>query len=95
MFVLCSATWLTGCVGVPVQEMSDARQAVRAAQKAGAPELAPEIYSQARQHLAKARSSLDLGQYRVARDEAQLAREKAIEARRTAEQTRPPLQNQP
>lgn len=95
MFVLIGATWLTGCVGVPVQEMSDARQAVRAAQKAGAADLAPEMYSQARQHLSKAQTSLNLGQYRSARDEAQQAREKAIEARRTAEQMRPPLPHSP
>jgi hypothetical protein len=79
---------LVGCAGVPVQEMSNARQAVLAAQKAGGAKYAPESMSEAERHLARAKASLKKGDYRPARDEAELAREKAMEARREAEAAR-------
>jgi hypothetical protein len=79
---------LAGCAGVPVQEMSNARQAVLAAQKAGGAKYAPEAMSEAERHLASAKANLKKGDYRPARDEAELAREKAMEARREAEAAR-------
>jgi hypothetical protein len=79
---------LAGCAGVPVQEMSNARQAVLAAQKAGGAKYAPEAMSEAERHLASAKASLKRGDYRPARDEAELAREKAMEARRETEAAR-------
>ena len=88
--VLLVAGVLAGCAGAPVQEMSDARQAVRAADKAGAEEYAPELMAEAERLLASARSNLYKGEYRQARDDAERARDKAMEARRTAEQARPP-----
>lgn len=75
-----------GCAGAPVQEMSDARQALRAADRAGAEEHAPELMAEAERLLASARANLYKGEYRVARDEAEQARDKAMEARRVAEQ---------
>lgn len=84
-------TWLlfvavvAGCAGAPVQEMSNARQAVRAAEHAGAVTLAPDLMAEARQALRDAETSLRQGEYRTARDEAELARAKAVEARRVAE----------
>jgi acyl-CoA synthetase (AMP-forming)/AMP-acid ligase II len=83
-----AAMQLAGCAGVPVQEMSNARQAVHAAQKAGGAKYAPETMAEAEKLLASAKANLKKGEYRPARDEAELAREKAMEARRQAEAAR-------
>jgi hypothetical protein len=83
-----AAVQLAGCAGVPVQEMSNARQAVLAAQKAGGAKYAPGPMSEAEQLLASAKANLKKGDYRPARDQAELAREKAMEARREAEAAR-------
>lgn len=91
--VLLALAAATGCAGAPVQEMYDANQAMRAAQKAGAAQYAPELFAEAQAHLKNARSNLHSGEYRVAREEAELARSKAIEARRQAEAAAP--QHQP
>jgi hypothetical protein len=85
LFALLAAVQLAGCAGVPVQEMSNARQAVQAAQKAGGAKYAPETMAEAEKLLASAKANLKKGEYRPARDEAELAREKAMEARRQAE----------
>lgn len=85
---LLAAGIAAGCAGAPVQEMSDARQALRAADKAGAEEHAPDLMAEAERLLASARSNLYKGEYRVARDEAAQARDKAMEARRVAEQAK-------
>lgn len=80
---------VTGCVGAPVQEMSNARQAVRAAEKAGAATTAPELLTEAKQLLKVAGTQLNQRDYRAARDNAESARSKAIEARRIAEAATP------
>jgi hypothetical protein len=79
------AAQLAGCAGFPVQEMSNARQAVLAAKKAGAEQYAPEPMADAERLLKSAKASLNQGEYRAARDAAEQAREKAMEARRLAE----------
>jgi|SRR5580704_16454552 outer membrane murein-binding lipoprotein Lpp len=44
--VLVGVAWLTGCASAPVQEMSDARQAIAAARAAGAtPATSPDFYA--------------------------------------------------
>jgi hypothetical protein len=83
---LLSGAVLAGCAGAPVQEMSNARQAVKAAERAGAATAAPEVMGEARLRLKSAESHLRRGEYRDARDEAELARAKAVEARRLAEE---------
>jgi Domain of unknown function (DUF4398) len=83
---LLGAALASGCAGWPVQEMSNARQAIVAAQKAGAERYAPEMLGEAQRLLASAKSHSSKGDYRTARDEADLARDKAIEARKLAEQ---------
>lgn len=83
------AVVLVGCAGIPAQEMSNARQAVRAAERAGAETAAPELLALARQSLRNAEVHLRSHDYRVARDEAELARTHAVEARRVAEAARP------
>jgi hypothetical protein len=77
---------LSGCVGAPVQEMSNARQAIRAARQAGAEQHAPAILAEAQQLLDQAKGNLQHGEYRAARDQAEQARAKALEARRLAEE---------
>ena len=84
-FALLSGAVVSGCAGAPVQEMSNARQAVRAAEHAGAAATAPEVFDEARQLLKSAESLLRRGDYRSARDQAELARTKAVEARSLAE----------
>jgi hypothetical protein len=82
---LLSGAVVSGCAGAPVQEMSNARQAVRAAERAGATAAAPEVLGEAKELLKNAESLLRRGDYRSARDQAELARTKAVEARSLAE----------
>ena len=80
-----------GCAGAPAQQMSDARQAIRAAEQAGAGQHAPALLAEAQQLVERARLNLENGEYRQARDDADLARAKAMEARRLSEAaTAPP-----
>ena len=82
---LLGGATLAGCAGAPLQEMSDARQAVRAAERAGAAKHAPEPLAEARQLVEQARLNMQKGEYKAAREDAEKAREKATEARRLAE----------
>ena len=88
-WLLLLAAGLAGCAGAPLQEMSNARQAVKAAEQAGASKAAPDLLAEANVLLKSAREHLYEGNYRDARDEAELARTKAVEARRVAEQAGP------
>lgn len=72
--VACLLLLLGACAGAPVQEMSDARQAIRAAQAAGATERAP-------QEMADAHRLIDAAQQRLQHHEYQEAARLAIEAR--------------
>jgi hypothetical protein len=83
---LLVAPFVVGCAGMPLQQMSDARQAIRAAERAGAEKHAPELLGEARALVESARESMHKGDYREARDDAELARAKAMEARRLAEE---------
>jgi hypothetical protein len=58
---------LTACKGPPVQEMSDARQAIQAARTAGAPTRAPDDFSAAQAAIERAESHLQLHEYTRAR----------------------------
>ena len=75
---------LLGCTGMPVQEMSDARQALQVAEEVGAPQRAPEAWAEARALLEAAERALDAGDYGKARLLAEEAREAAIRARKQA-----------
>ncbi|HEY4128823.1 MAG TPA: hypothetical protein VGN70_12305 [Gammaproteobacteria bacterium] len=81
---LCSAlaalVLLMACAGAPVQEMSDARQAVAAAEQTLAGKPVTADLASARQYLQAAQGALDAGDYRVARQDAELARELALRA---------------
>lgn len=82
---LLAGPLLAGCAGMPLQQMSDARQAIRAAEHAGAEQHAPELLGEARALVESARQYMHKGEYREARDDAELARAKAMEARRISE----------
>lgn len=83
--VLMATGWaamLVGCAAMPVQEMSDARQAIEAAAQAGGDQKAPQQMQEARAALTQAETALKNVQYKMARHLAQQARAKAIEAQR-------------
>jgi hypothetical protein len=75
--VFVGVVWLIGCAGAPVQEMSDARQAIAAAGAAGAtPTTSPDFYA-AQAAIGRAESHLQAQEFTRAR----LA---ALEAKRHA-----------
>lgn len=79
---------LTACASAPVQEMSDARQALRLAHSAGTKvHDAPKV-RQAETSLAQAEQALELGDYAAARRHA-LAARVAAEAARSGTMTDP------
>lgn len=80
MSVFMVAWLLAGCASAPVQEMSDARQAIRAAQEAGAEEKAAEPLSEAQIALNRAEGNLNKRFFRAARRNAEEAHRKAVEA---------------
>ncbi len=73
---------LAGCeTAPPVQEMSDARQAITVAREAGAADLAAAELAEAEEFLQNAELRLDRQQYREARNaalEAKLRAQKAL-----------------
>jgi len=76
---------LSACAGPPVQEMSDARQAIQAAQSAGAETYAPVVLHQAMDYLSSAEQKLEKRAYNGAKNDARLAKQKATHARSIAE----------
>ncbi|MGA7966677.1 MAG: DUF4398 domain-containing protein, partial [Gammaproteobacteria bacterium] len=71
---------LAGCVSVPVQAMSNARQAVQAAQQAGAARYAPASYAEAERWLDDASFALKANDYGRARSSALRATRAARQA---------------
>lgn len=74
------------CAGAPVQEMSNARQAVAAARQMGAEHTASKEMSEAERLLQTAQAALDKGDYGTARADANRARDHAVKALRIAQQ---------
>ena len=73
---------LSACVTAPpVQEMSDARQAIQAAEAVGAQTKAPKSYTEAQEYIERAESALQAGDYKRAREQALRAKSNALEAR--------------
>jgi hypothetical protein len=70
----------SGCATPPVQEMSNARQAIAAAEDAGAEAAAAPLLAEARALLASAETKLQRENYIGARLDATSARIKAVEA---------------
>lgn len=89
MFLRCSVIslllLLSACSYAPVQEMSDARQAIDAARVAGAGHFAEAEFNGAQALLKKAEGQLNDGRYKAAKRNAVEARNQAIEAREAAQ----------
>jgi len=86
--LLLMTLWLfTGlaCGSAPVQEMSEARQAIDAARAAGAEQYAHIKLEQARSTLKTAEQLLSDRRFRDARRSARQARDEAIVARQAAQ----------
>jgi hypothetical protein len=79
---------LSGCASPPVQEMSDARQAIRAAQDAGAAATASTTFTEAQGALTRAETQLHKRYYRAARRSAEEAHTKALSALEQARGTK-------
>ena len=77
---LAAALSASGCASAPVQQMSNARQAIRAAQDAGAAQAAPATLAEAQRLLTQAEGSLKNHFFRAARRNAVAAHAKAVEA---------------
>ncbi len=75
---------LSGCASAPLQEMSDARQALQAAREADAGAYAPTRYGEAEQRLLRAEKRLSSREYKSARGNALTARHEAIVSRNMA-----------
>jgi hypothetical protein len=79
--VLVVAAALAACVTAPpVQEMSDARQAISAAEQADANRLAPDSLTDARRFLAEAERQIQQNAYGPARLNAVRAKNRAAQA---------------
>lgn len=76
---------MAGCATVPVQAMSNARQALQAARQAGAQRYAPTLYAEAEHWLDDASFALESNNYDRAR---QSARRAAREARKATAKAR-------
>jgi hypothetical protein len=82
--VLLLALTLAGCSTMPVQEVSDARQAIGSARNAGGERYTPETLQEAERLVTRALRDLSEGDYRAARSAALSAKQQAIIAREAA-----------
>lgn len=79
--LLCSLIGMVlGCANVPTQEMSDARQALKAAKNVHAEQYATLVLQDAEQTLTQAEENLQTGLFDMARSDAVAAKEKALRA---------------
>lgn len=91
-FLIC----LSGCgSGPPVQEMSDARQAIAAAAEAGATKASSPEYAAAQAAIVRAESHLQAQEYTRARLAAMQAKSHAAAALADAEHSGAPPASQP
>lgn len=82
--VLVITVSVSGCTSVPVQEMSDARQAIRAAQNEGVSSQTSSEFAEALQLIKFAQKKMESGEYQKARMNALSAKQKALDARQKA-----------
>ena len=87
--MLAALLAIAGCQSAPVQEMSDARQAISVAQKAGAQELAPSDLKAAMEYLESAEGYISQRQYDRARRDAVNAKASALDALRLSSADQP------
>ena len=77
---------VVGCTTAPVQELSDARQAIAVAKEAGAAEYAADDLTAAENHLSSAEKNLGGRHYSDARDDAVQAKTRALDALKISEE---------
>jgi len=87
--VFVGVVCLAGCAGAPVQEMSDARQAIAAAGAAGATSATSPDFSAAEAAISRAESHLQAQEYTRARLAAQEAKRHAAAALASANAQHP------
>ena len=81
LFALLVAVFVVGCAtSPPVQEMSDARQAIVAAEDADAARLAPAPLDDARRFLSQAETQIRARSFNMARSNAIRAKNSAVDA---------------
>lgn len=85
LFFIVSLAFAFGCAKKPDEELSSAEAALKAAQEAGAQELAPEEYQAAEDLIRRAKELISQGKYDEAKELLRQARAKAEEARSKAE----------
>jgi hypothetical protein len=78
--LVTAALLVAACASAPVQTMSDTRQTIRAAEAAGAADVAPQALTAARDGLKRAEEKIRVGDYRSARREAAAAKQNAADA---------------
>ncbi len=83
--VLAALLVVAGCQTAPVQEMSDARQAITVAREAGAEEYAADDLKAAVNYLQSAENFLYKHEYNLARRDALQAKSSALDALRRTE----------
>lgn len=82
--MLLAAVFVAGCASAPSQEMTEARQALQAAQEAGAVTHVPQSFKGAQDLLARAEAALQDGDYDKARADAVASKRAAVSARNIA-----------
>ena len=90
IFMLLAAVSLAACHGPPVQEMSDARQAISAARVAGAETRAAADFDAAQAAIMRAEAHIQAHEYTRARLAAQEAKRRASSALGNAMRAAPP-----
>jgi hypothetical protein len=89
--LLAVAAAISACVTAPpVQEMSDARQAINAAVEANASRFAPESLGDARRYLEEAEQQIQQQAYGPARMNAVRAKNRASQALRSSQDATEP-----
>ena len=76
--------FVIGSVGAPTQEMSDARQAIKAARDVQADYYMPALWIKVEQNLAQAEQKLEAGEFKEARLFATLTKDQAVNAHNMA-----------
>ena len=84
LVLLLCVSLLFACTTAPVQEMSDARQAIQAAQSS-VKEGKQHNLAKAKQLLDRAEEALQVGEYNEARVNAVAAKEQALQAQQNAQ----------
>ena len=91
--VLAALLALAACQSAPVQEMSDARQAISVAKKAGAETHAPSDLQAAMNYLESAENFIGQRQYAKARADAVSAKASALDALRVSSEKNIQIEN--